>query len=280
MRARVRIQERELQGIVTSIANQPEQRSFMSGAVKEYATLVRIDGQETGLKPGMTAEVEILIAYLKDVISLPVAAIVQQRNQYFCWVTKDGKTERRPLVLGLTNEQFVEIKDGVKPGEDVLLNPRAVVAEAREDDLETQEAVDVTKKFGNAEETLQKRADGAPGRPGGPDAGPKGEAGRGGGEPGRGGAEGARGGDASRGKRGGGMGNLMSLDKDGDKKVSRDEAPEQMQGFFDRLDANGDGFIDQAEYDARPRRGGPGGAGGGPGGPGGGPGGPGGGGPP
>lgn len=62
--------------------------------------------------------------------------------------------------------------------------------------------------------------------------------------------------------------NLMELDKDKDGKVSREEAPEQMQGFFDRLDSNADGAIDQAEVDAmRARRGG--GEGGGPGGPGG-----------
>ena len=54
---------------------------------------------------------------------------------------------------------------------------------------------------------------------------------------------------------------MMSNDKNKDGKVSRDEAPEGMQNFFDRIDANGDGFIDQAELDAR--RGGGGGGGGG-----------------
>jgi hypothetical protein len=65
----------------------------------------------------------------------------------------------------------------------------------------------------------------------------------------------------SGGGQGGGMRNLMSNDKNKDGKVSRDEAPEGMQNFFDRMDANGDGFIDQAELDAR--RGGGGGGGGG-----------------
>lgn len=50
---------------------------------------------------------------------------------------------------------------------------------------------------------------------------------------------------------GGGSGNpgdfLKMLDKDGDGKVSKAEAPERMQEGFDRMDTNKDGFIDEAE---------------------------------
>ena len=56
----------------------------------------------------------------------------------------------------------------------------------------------------------------------------------------------------------------MDSDADGDGKISKDEAPEFLKSFFDRVDANGDGFLDKSEMDAmRNRRGGgPGGAGG------------------
>jgi|GEM_PF-1941289 hypothetical protein len=59
------------------------------------------------------------------------------------------------------------------------------------------------------------------------------------------------------------------LDKDGDGKVNKEEAPERMQQFFDRIDTSGDGFIDEEEREAMRRRreerqnsgGGPGGGG-------------------
>lgn len=98
-------------------------------------------------------------------------------------------------------------------------------------------------------------AEGMHGGGGAPSAGGPGRGGPGGGGPGGGGPR----------------PDIMASDADGDGKVSREEAPERMAQFFDRMDANSDGFIDAEEVaEARKRRaangGGPGG--GGPGGPG------------
>jgi Ca2+-binding EF-hand superfamily protein len=62
------------------------------------------------------------------------------------------------------------------------------------------------------------------------------------------------------------MPNFADLDKNKDKKLSREEASQMPPQFFDRLDTNHDGFIDEEEWNAMRRNFG----GGGPGGPGGG----------
>jgi hypothetical protein len=200
----------------------------------------------------------------------------------YCWVKKGDKLERRPLVIGMTNNSFIEIKDGVAEGEQVVLNPRAVVAEARDEGGAQQERVDDARaRFGTAAPEAGGAAEngGSPpgaerkgrGEPGSEDlGGPRRERGgmrrepaaQGPGSPGgeRGPAE-RRGGGPGGGGSSGRM-NLMDNDKDGDGKISREEAPERMRDFFDRLDTNGDGFIDAAEIAAmRSRsgsRGGPG----------------------
>ncbi|MHC4404468.1 MAG: efflux RND transporter periplasmic adaptor subunit [Planctomycetota bacterium] len=306
MKAWIRILDRSFRGHVLSIANQPEQTGWFTANVKEYATIVRIDKevketesgeiveieeQPTGLKPGMTAEVEIRVADLKDVLMLPVATVVENRGKFFCWVNTPNGPERRPLVLGMSNDEYVEVKDGVKARDEVILNPRAVVAEAREED-ERSGAGDADKKFG-APSGDEPTGDGQ--QPGGRLQGGPAAKSPPGGAPSSAGpdAAGRRGGPGGHGGPGGGEGrgpgsgrSLMDNDKDGDGKVSRDEAPERMRDFFDRLDSNGDGFIDSAEIEEMRSRfgrgsgGGPpgGGSGRGRGGPGGGP--PGGGGPP
>jgi len=244
LKARIKIQNRDLLGTVTSIANQPEPGSFFSASVKEYGTIVRIDGETAGLKPGMTAEVEILIAHLEGVVTLPVAAVVEQREGFFCWVQQGERHERRPLVLGLSDDKFVEVKDGVQEGEKVLLNPRAVVEEARKDDTESED-VNVEERFGGDREGAATGP--PPGR--GPRGGATPEAGRGPGGPSGDGPPGGGmrggGGHGGPGKGGGGSPpDLMQSDQDGDGKISKDEAPEFMKAFFDRVDANTDGFLD------------------------------------
>ena len=46
----------------------------------------------------------------------------------------------------------------------------------------------------------------------------------------------------------------MQDDRNKDGKISKDEAPSFMNSFFDRVDSDGDGFIDQKELDAMRQR--------------------------
>jgi len=131
MPAYIKIQDKELTGKVISIGNQPEPTSWFSANVKEYAVVVGIDGEQGKLKPGMTAHVSIEIADLEDVVTIPVSAVVEQDNAFYCWVLAHDNAERRLIKLGMTNDRMIEIIDGVKAGDVVLKNPRAVVPEAR-----------------------------------------------------------------------------------------------------------------------------------------------------
>ncbi len=271
MRAVIRILDRQLLGKLTGIANQPEPSGWWTGNIKEYATTISIDGTPQGLRPGMTSECEILIAHLQDVLTIPVAAVVEQRGGYFAWIKQGKEFERRPLVLGATNDQFVEVKDGLVEGMEVILNPRAVIPEAR-GVKDAVEDVNVDDKFGKE----RKRAPGA-------DQGPSG---------GKGTGAAAVGGDGAAAAAPGGAGGLpaeapgagggekrkrspfdfATLDADKDGKLSREELPGQVQQFFDVMDSNADGFVDRAEMaKAMQRAAAMGAGGGGPGGPPGGP---------
>lgn len=128
MRARIDVQGNQFTGSVTKVATRPNSTGYMDTA-KRYEVRVTIDGQSPLLRPGLTAEVEIVVAELEAVIAVPVAAVAEQRGSHVCAVRKAGAVERRMVTLGQGNEAFVEITSGLEPGEVVLLNPRGVLVE-------------------------------------------------------------------------------------------------------------------------------------------------------
>jgi RND family efflux transporter MFP subunit len=226
MRARIRIQDADYQGTVATVANQAEPASFFASAVKVFATIVKIDDDEIPhdgarqLKPGMTANVEILVSHLNDILYVPTVAVVEQAGHYFAWVKSGGRADRRELRLGNSNATMIEVKSGLSQGEEVLLNPLPYAGDLAAE-FKTDNQIDVKQRYGE--------------QPKGPKIGP------------------TVGGDPATSKNAGertgrgGRGNLMQHDANKDGKVSREEAPERMAQFFDNVDLNHDGFIDAKE---------------------------------
>jgi RND family efflux transporter MFP subunit len=119
--------DRSYPGTVRSVAVLPEQDDWMSSETKVYEAVVTIDEEVEQLKPGMTAVVDIHVAVLKDVLSVPVQAVVQVRGESWCYVSKGRGVERRTILLGATNDRFVEVRGGLETGELVVLNPSAIL---------------------------------------------------------------------------------------------------------------------------------------------------------
>lgn len=231
MRVSLKVLDREFQGTVVMVANQPESKSWNQANVKDYPAVVRIDSDTHGLRPGMTTDVEILVADLLDVIAVPVAAVVDQNGKRSCWVVKNGAMERRSLLLGMTNDKMVEVKDGLSEGDQVIMNPRNVVAEASKEEKVEEKSVDTKSKYGEAKPVESKSAAPAGGQTAG-------------------------GGNRPRGPQ---RLKFSELDKNNDNKIDKDEAPEDMKqpiaflgnkSRFELNDEDGDGFITQAEADA------------------------------
>ncbi len=128
---RVEVQGKRLRGRLVSIANQPMPPDWRTGFVKQYHCIASIEGAPEGLRPGMTARCEILIDRKPDVLMIPVPAVLEMNGEFACWVETANGIERRQLLLGMSNDQMVEVVDGVAEGETVVLNPRATIPDAR-----------------------------------------------------------------------------------------------------------------------------------------------------
>jgi len=132
--ARVTLQDSTIVGEVSSVAEVTRPAGWWTGNVVKFETIVALDS-ETELKPGMSAEVEVTLARYEDVLTIPVAAVVEMEQGYFCWVKTSDGPQRRLLQLGDSNDQFILVKAGLKEGDEVVLNPLAFIEEAQTDAL-------------------------------------------------------------------------------------------------------------------------------------------------
>ncbi len=105
---------------------------WLNPDLKVYATDVSIDGTHDFLKTGMSAKVEIIIDELKDVISIPIQAVVNIEGKKVCFVSSGSGSERRQVETGAFNDSFVEIKSGLTEGDKVLLNPPRLIKSENE----------------------------------------------------------------------------------------------------------------------------------------------------
>jgi RND family efflux transporter MFP subunit len=123
-----------LTGEVTKVGVLPDSGNrWMNPDMKVYLTAITIDGSYDWIKPGMSAKVEILVNKLDDCVYVPVQAVAPDGGKQICYVANGLKHERREIQIGQFNDDFIEVKKGLKEGERILLRapgaPEAVEPE-------------------------------------------------------------------------------------------------------------------------------------------------------
>jgi len=234
----------ELRGRVASIAPMADSGSFFSSDIKVYTTYVTIEGDTSkfSLRPGMNAQVEILVDEKPDVMSVPVQAILPFKGKQYVFI-KDGDGFRRVEVTpGISNDSHVEIKTGLKTGDLAAMTPVTLLTEDERREAFSVASKDAAKKdFG--------------------DASPKG----GGAGPGAGPGAGGEGKAKAKGKRGGGGGMMGGALGEKFAKISPEDRAKLRTGTDEERTAilKGAGFTDEEIQQAASMRGGGGGGGGG-----------------
>ncbi|NNE00710.1 MAG: hypothetical protein HKN47_25625 [Pirellulaceae bacterium] len=134
--ARVTLPDLSLDGEVSSVASVAQPAGWWTGNVVKYDTIIELPSVD-GLKPGMSAEVEVILAEHQNVLTLPVAALIESGDQSLCWVKTATGVERRVITLGDSNDVFIIVKSGLEEGDVVVLNPLAYVEDAQNEALKT-----------------------------------------------------------------------------------------------------------------------------------------------
>lgn len=226
--AQVTLQDRTYTGEVESVASMAGRAGWWNGNMVKYQTIIKINA-EPGLKPGMSADVEVFLGQYEDVVTIPVSAVVEQNGEFYCWVTKADGTHKRALTLGDSDDQFIVVEAGVDEGDEVVLNPLANIEEAE------KEALKPFSGFKSDGKTTEDAGAGKPSdsskseTPDSQSTKPK---------------------PADSKKESLAAKLIKEGDKNGDGVLTKDEYADEQKQHFDGTDINGDGKVDEAELTA------------------------------
>jgi HlyD family secretion protein len=91
------------------------------GGIPVYGAKLKFTTAESGVKPGMTANIEIISATHKNVLAVPISSVIQNNNNYFVVIDNgNSKKETRQVTIGLRDDKNIEIVSGLKLGEKVF----------------------------------------------------------------------------------------------------------------------------------------------------------------
>jgi hypothetical protein len=136
LEAIVTLPDRTLTAKVSEVASVTRPAGWWTGNVVKYDTVIKLPENE-GLKPGMSAEIEVILAVHEDVLLIPVAAVIETDQGDYCWVAGQADPVKKEIQLGDSNDVFIEVLSGLREGEQVILNPAVLIQEAADDALAT-----------------------------------------------------------------------------------------------------------------------------------------------
>ena len=109
---------------IGSLAKFKKSGSTTSSGIKVFDVTIKITEKDPRLKPGLTAGLNLIFDRQKDIVSVPLSAVISREKKHLVFVADGGKIKERTIVLGPSNERSVIVQEGLRDGEEVVLNPR------------------------------------------------------------------------------------------------------------------------------------------------------------
>ena len=106
---------KSFKGSVTRFAN------ALDEATKTMLAEIEMPNPTRALRPGMYASVQLEVERKKDALLVPAQALLVEKAGSSVFALAEGKAKKTPVRTGFNDGVNVEITDGVKPGQPVIL---------------------------------------------------------------------------------------------------------------------------------------------------------------
>lgn len=102
-------------GRITAVSPAADEKS------KAFNVEVTVDNPRGLLKPGMYAEVHLVVGRAENVPAVPVDAVVAKGNKKAVFVVEGDTARERPVTTGISNGKLVEVREGLAGDEQVVV---------------------------------------------------------------------------------------------------------------------------------------------------------------
>jgi multidrug resistance efflux pump len=129
--------DKTFSGEVLKVAAMPNGQRWFSRDLKVYTAEVSIEGIHDYLKPGMSANVEILVEQLENVMIVPIQTVANHSGKKVSYRLTSQGIERTEVKTGAFNDDYVHIIDGLETGDKILLSPPRIETAALGEEMYT-----------------------------------------------------------------------------------------------------------------------------------------------
>jgi HlyD family secretion protein len=144
---------RPFSGVVTEVGNSPILKAGTTEAIK-FRVKVQMKDPPGDVKPGLSAQAEILTGFRGQAVVVPIQALVVRelprkpgqapapgapRDEEGVYAVEEGKARFRPIKAGLLGELSMEVTSGLQGGETIITGPFKALRELKDGDAVRQE---------------------------------------------------------------------------------------------------------------------------------------------
>lgn len=158
---------KKFEGTVTEIGNSPILKTDATNQeATDFKVVVILTHPDPSLRPGLTADGDIITATCEKCLTVPIQALVirditkgdkskenlpkEEREREGIFLVQNGTAVFKPITTGIMGEMDIEIKDGLKEGEELVSGSYQTLRELKDKDpihVMTEKELEKQKTF-------------------------------------------------------------------------------------------------------------------------------------
>jgi HlyD family secretion protein len=138
--------DQKVDGKVTEIGSSALQKLTSSQESKDFKVIITLKSPPENLKPGLSASADITTAEKKDVLAVPISALVlrekeeeekkkNEEQEEGVFVVENSRVKFYPVEKGIMGEMMIEIISGLEEGKDIVVGPYSALRQLKDEML-------------------------------------------------------------------------------------------------------------------------------------------------